>query len=126
MAPRSRGRTRCQQRDAAALARVLDGTRWNVRIKCLGVWDTVGSLGVPWHPLQLVNRKHRFHEFPGPVCLPDTKTAVRQVEPGFRRRAERNGPLQSRDSRGIIALRQMHTGQGKFPVRSSFLKIELA
>ena len=54
-APKSR-------RDAAALAEVTRGAHRDVRIKCLGVWDTVGSLGVPLQPLQLLNRKHRFHD----------------------------------------------------------------
>jgi uncharacterized protein (DUF2235 family) len=54
-------RLREEQRDQAARAEVLRGTRREVRIRCLGVWDTVGSLGVPLQPLQFVNRKHRFH-----------------------------------------------------------------
>jgi T6SS, Phospholipase effector Tle1-like, catalytic domain len=54
-------RTPKQRRDAAALAEVVRGASREVRIKCLGVWDTVGALGVPLQPWQLVNRKHRFH-----------------------------------------------------------------
>ncbi|MBV6656185.1 MAG: DUF2235 domain-containing protein [Devosiaceae bacterium] len=35
-----------------------------LRIKYLGVWDTVGSLGVPFRltPGGLLNRRHRFHD----------------------------------------------------------------
>jgi hypothetical protein len=50
-----------RKRDRAALAEVASGARCDVKIKCLGVWDTVGSLGVPLQPWQLANRKHRFH-----------------------------------------------------------------
>ena len=37
-------------------------SRWNVRVKCLGVWDTVGALGVPGEPLEGLNMKYRFHD----------------------------------------------------------------
>jgi hypothetical protein len=50
-----------RQRDAAACGRVRALAR-PVRIKCLGVWDTVGALGVPGQTLQWANRKHRFHD----------------------------------------------------------------
>jgi uncharacterized protein (DUF2235 family) len=33
-----------------------------VRVKCLGVWDTVGSLGVPLETLRWANRSHQFHD----------------------------------------------------------------
>lgn len=33
-----------------------------VRVRCLGVWDTVGSRGVPAETLQWLNRKHQFHD----------------------------------------------------------------
>jgi uncharacterized protein (DUF2235 family) len=32
-----------------------------VRVRCLGVWDTVGSLGVPLETLKWANRKYQFH-----------------------------------------------------------------
>lgn len=35
-----------------------------LRVDYLGVWDTVGSLGIPnhWKPLQFLNDKYRFHD----------------------------------------------------------------
>lgn len=35
-----------------------------LNIDYLGVWDTVGSLGIPnhWKPLQFLNNKYRFHD----------------------------------------------------------------
>lgn len=35
-----------------------------VQIEYLGVWDTVGSLGIPnhWKPLQFINNRYRFHD----------------------------------------------------------------
>lgn len=33
----------------------------NVRIKFLGVWDTVGSLGIPVGPFNRFNRRYQFH-----------------------------------------------------------------
>lgn len=37
-------------------------SRFGVRITCLGVWDTVGSLGVPGEIFEFLNREHRFHD----------------------------------------------------------------
>lgn len=37
-------------------------TRREMRVKCLGVWDTVGALGVPGEPFEGLNMKHRFHD----------------------------------------------------------------
>ncbi len=54
-------RTPEEKRDPAALARLAGAARRDVKVRCLGVWDTVGSLGVPLRPLQVLNRRHRFH-----------------------------------------------------------------
>jgi hypothetical protein len=50
-----------EQRAEAACAAIRALAR-PVRIKCLGVWDTVGALGVPGQTLQWANRRHRFHD----------------------------------------------------------------
>jgi uncharacterized protein (DUF2235 family) len=36
----------------------------DLRVRYLGVWDTVGALGVPTHinPLTWINRRHQFHD----------------------------------------------------------------
>lgn len=36
----------------------------DLRIEYLGIWDSVGALGIPKHlkPLAWINRKHRFHD----------------------------------------------------------------
>ncbi len=41
----------------------LDGLT-ELRIEYLGIWDSVGALGIPKHlkPLAWINRKHRFHD----------------------------------------------------------------
>jgi hypothetical protein len=51
-----------EQRLPDKLAAIHDVSRRDVRIKCIGVWDTVGALGVPSDPLQLFNREHQFHD----------------------------------------------------------------
>ncbi len=33
-----------------------------IRVKFLGVWDTVGALGIPWRPLAFTRKKHEFHD----------------------------------------------------------------
>jgi uncharacterized protein (DUF2235 family) len=33
-----------------------------VRIKFVGVWDTVGALGVPGRMMGIINRRHQFHD----------------------------------------------------------------
>jgi uncharacterized protein (DUF2235 family) len=33
-----------------------------IRVKVLGVWDTVGSLGIPWRPLAFTRKRHQFHD----------------------------------------------------------------
>jgi uncharacterized protein (DUF2235 family) len=48
-----------------------------LRISFLGVWDTVGALGVPerWTLASLVNRRHRFHD----TCLSSRVAAARHA-----------------------------------------------
>lgn len=33
-----------------------------IRVKFLGVWDTVGALGIPWRPLAFTRKRHQFHD----------------------------------------------------------------
>lgn len=48
-------------RDERAVAwRRARGTE--TRIRCIGVWDTVGALGIPGRLRALTTRKHRFHD----------------------------------------------------------------
>jgi hypothetical protein len=52
----------CAKRpDEAAVARIRSESRQGAKVKCLGVWDTVGALGVPGPLPRLLGRKHRFH-----------------------------------------------------------------
>ncbi len=55
-------RTPKAKRDPAALARLTRDARRDVKVRCLGVFDTVGSLGVPLQSLQLLSHRHRFHD----------------------------------------------------------------
>jgi hypothetical protein len=33
-----------------------------VPIKCIGVWDTVGALGIPLLPVSLTSKRYQFHD----------------------------------------------------------------
>ncbi len=61
--------------------RAHPGRDWSaaqpLRIRFLGVWDTVGALGVPerWTLAGLVNRRHRFHD----TCLSRRVEAARHA-----------------------------------------------
>jgi uncharacterized protein (DUF2235 family) len=33
-----------------------------IKVRCLCVWDTVGSLGIPWRPLAFTRKRHEFHD----------------------------------------------------------------
>jgi uncharacterized protein (DUF2235 family) len=44
-----------------AKRRALRALSRPVRVRCLGVWDTVGALGVPVEALKWANRKYQFH-----------------------------------------------------------------
>jgi uncharacterized protein (DUF2235 family) len=50
------------ERDPERLAGLRSASRCNVRVKCIGVWDTVGALGVPVEFLHVFNREHAFHD----------------------------------------------------------------
>lgn len=53
--------TEKNKRDPAQLKSLRADAEVDVRVKCLGVWDTVGALGVPGQLLQPFNVKYRFH-----------------------------------------------------------------
>jgi len=55
-------RIHADDRDPAEVAAVRGLGDTNVPIACVGVWDTVGALGVPVQRFNLVNRKHEFHD----------------------------------------------------------------
>jgi uncharacterized protein (DUF2235 family) len=38
------------------------GVPSKLRVQCIGVWDTVGALGIPWRPLAFTRKKHEFHD----------------------------------------------------------------
>ncbi len=57
-----RRRRRPEQGDRVRLRR-LQARSWPARVDFLGVWDTVGSLGVPVTSLNWIGaRRHRFHD----------------------------------------------------------------
>ena len=51
-----------EQRHPDKLAALHAVSRCDVRVECIGVWDTVGALGVPGALLQSLNREHQFHD----------------------------------------------------------------
>jgi uncharacterized protein (DUF2235 family) len=51
-----------EQRLPEKLADLRADARSEVKVECIGVWDTVGALGVPGELLQAFNREHRFHD----------------------------------------------------------------
>ena len=51
-----------EQRPPDRLAALRAVSRCDVKVECIGVWDTVGALGVPGELLQAFNREHRFHD----------------------------------------------------------------
>jgi uncharacterized protein (DUF2235 family) len=51
-----------EQRPPDRLAALRAVSRCDVKVECIGVWDTVGALGVPGELLQAFNRDHRFHD----------------------------------------------------------------
>jgi uncharacterized protein (DUF2235 family) len=50
------------QRPPDKLAALRAVSRCDVLVECIGVWDTVGALGVPGELLQAFNRRHQFHD----------------------------------------------------------------
>jgi lipoprotein NlpI len=55
-------RTREKGRDQAALAQLRAATHYPVRIRCVGVWDTVGNLGNPFVSGGIIGRRYEFHD----------------------------------------------------------------
>lgn len=55
-------RTPAPQRDSAKLKEFHAHSDTDVRIACIGVWDTVGALGVPVQRFNWINKKHEFHD----------------------------------------------------------------
>ncbi len=56
-------KTKPKERSKDAVEKIRGLGHAGVRITCLGVWDTVGALGVPGETLQWVNRgDHEFHD----------------------------------------------------------------
>lgn len=54
--------TEPKQRDPAHLASLRADAETEVPVRCLGVWDTVGALGVPGELLQGFNKEYQFHD----------------------------------------------------------------
>lgn len=51
------------QRDLKQLKAIIEDGHGRVLITCLGVWDTVGALGIPLQRLNFLNRgKYEFHD----------------------------------------------------------------
>lgn len=50
------------RRDVDAVARLSAECHYPVRIRCVGVWDTVGNLGNPLLPNGLISRRLKFHD----------------------------------------------------------------
>jgi hypothetical protein len=55
-------RMKKDERDPARLNSLRECAEVDVPVKCLGVWDTVGALGVPGEYLQAFNTEHQFHD----------------------------------------------------------------
>jgi uncharacterized protein (DUF2235 family) len=65
-------RTGEKKRDQAALAEIRAASHYPVRIKCVGVWDTVGNLGNPFVSGGAIGRRYEFHD----TRLSDTSTSA--------------------------------------------------
>jgi uncharacterized protein (DUF2235 family) len=50
------------ERDPDHLADLRWVSRYDARVTCIGVWDTVGALGVPVEVLHAFNQEHAFHD----------------------------------------------------------------
>jgi hypothetical protein len=55
-------RAREKSGDQAALAELRATAHYPVRIKCVGVWDTVGNLGNPFTSGGMIGRRYAFHD----------------------------------------------------------------
>jgi hypothetical protein len=55
-------RTRATRRNEASLAEVRAASHYPARIKCVGVWDTVGNIGNPFISSGPIGRMFKFHD----------------------------------------------------------------
>lgn len=55
-------RRRPHSRNDAAVTRIRDTTHYPARIKCVGVWDTVGNIGNPFVSSGWLGRRFKFHQ----------------------------------------------------------------
>lgn len=55
-------RQTAKKRDIDALARLSADCHYPVRIRCIGVWDTVGNIGNPYRPNGIVSKRSHFHD----------------------------------------------------------------
>ena len=55
-------RTRARRRGEDALDEVRAAAHYPVRIKCMGVWDTVGNIGNPFSSSGPIGRMFKFHD----------------------------------------------------------------
>ena len=55
-------RTRARRRGGDALDEVRAAAHYPVRIKCMGVWDTVGNIGNPFSSSGPIGRMFKFHD----------------------------------------------------------------
>ena len=55
-------RTRARRRSEDALDEVRATAHYPVRIKCIGVWDTVGNIGNPFSSSGPIGRMFKFHD----------------------------------------------------------------
>ena len=90
-----RDRTKDVDGDAALAFRRDFGVAAQIDMRFLGVWDTVGALGIPWRPLAFTHKSTRFPR-------PAVEYLRRQCLPGAgHRRAP--GPVSRRRSRAAGA-----------------------
>jgi uncharacterized protein (DUF2235 family) len=50
------------KRDFNAVAKISEACHYPVRIRCLGVWDTVGNIGNPYWSMGWLSRKFDYHD----------------------------------------------------------------
>src|SRR5262245_37616029 len=55
-------RTRDAKRSSSAMADVRAAAHYPVRIKCVGVWDTVGNIGNPFTSSGAIGRMFKYHD----------------------------------------------------------------
>ncbi len=55
-------RTPPRRRKEALLAELRSASHYPVRVKCIGVWDTVGNIGNPFYSGGFIGRMFKFHD----------------------------------------------------------------